>query len=563
MQNKSRGNVIRIVVLLVLLAAIFFAVMFMNSDTKRSQEFLQEASGYMQEERYESAATLYDYVLEIEPDNVEAKYGLVQIGLLQNDFETMKELLDDLALTEQDTETYQAHLYRYAMAREDYPLAQSLVINNIDFLENEEDYLLLASGLEDSEYFEQALEISNLGLEKYPENNDLKTIRLTANLGLGNNDAAIRVFIDGVEDLELAVINQVAAIFESNDDIDNLIEIIEASLEIDPNQADMREKLYVLYGENHRLYEMWELREEILLRGEELPQLDVNVVGNTFANTRYHSLATKQANSMYMLSPYYYRIHVGNINDLANAEQVINRRAAGLNVQGEYVYFIDTDNNDSLSKAKTDGSEYEVLWGDSMVKDPFVIGDYIYFINYNTRTLNRIMIDGSEHQVLDTLPVHQFVFDNEYFYYIEDNSRSLYKQKHDDFLPSGDAEIIFEGNYKDLNIDEFSTLYFLDMDQGGHIIKTTEGSNVKNVLSAEEADFLNYHNGILYYVNWTVYRIGVDGENRQVLSSHFSSDLAITDEWVFSLLNQFTSDLDIYYFKHNGSELNKVPKWLP
>ncbi len=557
------GRIRRIILslLVVIIIAATVAIVYFNSDSFRASEILEEAQMYLESENYSAAASLFEYTLELEEDNLEAKYGLVQSGLAQEDYDLAKKYLDELASTEESKDAYKEHLYAYAFEAGDYPLAHSLISQNSEYEPTEDEYIELISGLMEIEYYQQASGLVDTALVKFPENNDIKTLALNINLQADNKEEVIRLFESGIEGLDAPKINEIAAIYESNGDIENLISLLEDSLELDHEQLELKQQLYLLYAANLRIDELWDLRENLLLLGEELPELEKNVVGNNFGNVRYHSLAAQEANTIYYITPNFYQLYRAPTDDLDAATPVYEQHVQGLNVVDSILYFVDVDNNSSLSKINADGTGYEVLWVESTVIDPIVFGDTVFFINGDNMLISKINIDGTGYEELSSLQAYQFVLDNEYFYFIESNNRGIYRQAHDKGGISGEAEILIDGNFKDLNIDEFSTLYYLDMDSGGHIYKYDTANNTETLIASELADYLNYHDNVLYFVNWTANRIDTNGDNRFVLASHFSSDVAITDSWVFSLHNNYANWLDIFYFKHDGTEYHTLIRW--
>ena len=71
-------------------------------------------------------------------------------------------------------------------------------------------------------------------------------------------------------------------------------------------------------------------------------------------------------------------------------------------IDGEYIYYLDTDDGRTIHRVKTDGSEESRLNG---VKSDYinVLGGYVYFQNRDdNNSIYRIKTDGSEPKQLNT-----------------------------------------------------------------------------------------------------------------------------------------------------------------
>ncbi len=93
-QDESRRKVLLFVIIgvvLVLLAAIIAGVTVFGGSDRKLQEQLDLGAKYLEEMDYEQALVAFNAALEIEPKNVDAYLGIVEVYIRTNEFETALE----------------------------------------------------------------------------------------------------------------------------------------------------------------------------------------------------------------------------------------------------------------------------------------------------------------------------------------------------------------------------------------------------------------------------------------------------------------------------------------
>lgn len=87
--KKKKKNVGILIIVAVVVIALIGCIFFMiaNSKSNRIKKKLELAERYMDELEYEQALDLYMAVLDIEPANVDAYLGIVEVYIRQNDFD--------------------------------------------------------------------------------------------------------------------------------------------------------------------------------------------------------------------------------------------------------------------------------------------------------------------------------------------------------------------------------------------------------------------------------------------------------------------------------------------
>lgn len=93
-QGKSRRKVLRFVIIgivLILLAAIIAGVTVSGGSDRKLQEQLDLGAKYLEEMNYDQALMAFNAALEIEPKNVDAYLGIVEVYIRTNEFKTALE----------------------------------------------------------------------------------------------------------------------------------------------------------------------------------------------------------------------------------------------------------------------------------------------------------------------------------------------------------------------------------------------------------------------------------------------------------------------------------------
>ncbi len=558
-ENKIKITIVLVLLLLVVSVLLFYLYRyFFDGQTKYSSR-LSEANQAVQVGDDHKAEQIYSSILAEDKDNISAQYGMVNVALLRNDREKAKDIMDRLSKLDKDKERYTKALFIYSLNTNDFGLAQSLVDKNPELLDNEDDFTNLIRGLIDNNYLDQAHTSLKNAMDKYPNSQKLKSLALDLALLDGDDAKFMNIYKSGVENLTVKQVNKVIELSKDSADTDYLIEQLEKSLSMDDKQVDVLKSLYTLYARKDDLINFWNTRVRILAADEELPVLEYNIQGNSFENSRNTGLAAQQGDTIYFQSSYNHFIYKAPAEDLSQATQLTSTVSNGINVKGEWVYFINLDDNETIYRVKTDASKIEKIWSGEAVRDLVVYGDKIYFVNKTNNSFNQMNLDGSEHKVINVKPVFEYVLDPENIYYIDYENRFLHKQKLNRDGETSEDKVIKEGRFAQLVIDEFSNLFYLDLDRGGNIYRVDNEGQEATLISSEFASYLYYHNGYLYYINWSPSRVDVNGNHRQQLGAALIRELAVLDSWVFGNPNEPVEYIDFVTFKHDGTEWADLP----
>jgi hypothetical protein len=98
---------------------------------------------------------------------------------------------------------------------------------------------------------------------------------------------------------------------------------------------------------------------------------------------------------------------------------------------GDWVYYVNYDDGESLYRIRTDGTERTKL-NDDWSTGINVVGDWVYYQNYDDDSLYRIRTGGTERTKLNDEPSSSINVVGDWVYYVNwDDDFSLYKIRTD------------------------------------------------------------------------------------------------------------------------------------
>lgn len=238
-----------------------------------------------------------------------------------------------------------------------------------------------------------------------------------------------------------------------------------------------------------------------------------------------------------------------------------NTGITSLNVVGEWIYYIDPDNQSSIYKVKTDGTGKTKVTMDS-ANQFIVVEDWIYYIS--PVGIYRIKTDGSEQRPIIDGSIRSILFvkDN-YIYYSNidakatgtqpDDYCSIYKVKFDG---SGRSKIITDNVMQ--SIIDGDWIYYTNVSDNYNLYKSKiDGSSKTKILNMPVGTF-NISNGYIYAIYFSgnqninndiqnIYRLKTDGSNLKRLTNNAPDRLSsvstvgpihyiyVTDEYLFCI----------------------------
>jgi hypothetical protein len=269
-----------------------------------------------------------------------------------------------------------------------------------------------------------------------------------------------------------------------------------------------------------------------------------------------------------------------------------------LNVQGDWIYFINPLQNRTIYKIKNDGTSLTKL-NDVSTTFINVLGDWIYYIDFYDGKLHKIKIDGSGYTGLGSIEPFVINVAEDRLYVMDENDLLLYQMKNDgrELRYFGIDSVIqkienvvdtaTEGDYY-----EFPGHVIASMSDGSQIpVSVTWNNPAINTNVAGQYSYEGYagggsfkvnltvtvlkkgnsngnlHNkgfvaqrgGWIYYVNNhddKLYKIKTDGTGRVKLCEDKARYINVIDNWIY--YRNDSDDQKIYKIQTNGTGRMKI-----
>lgn len=539
---------------LLLLALFFLSSRFIWSKEARIKRWRHDAAEAYKSGDFAEAARFYDHALNIDPQDKISLAGRARSGMKIGERSIVKGCLDALEKQSGDSPEYKQLLYEYALHEKNYALAASLLDNLPAYEPAQDEYLAIIRGLFDEAYYTQADKLLAEARKKYPKDRKFAELGVMTAVKLDKAAEALSIYDTFEPDLDCDYLNYLADAYLAEDKKEKALQLWSVSLEQNINQEAVVKKLLELLAETGQSKEYCEWRQVFLRSRFVLPAGKINIFGNSPANVRYRGFAAQQNGCSYLADPDGSGLY--RISESSMKTELIKRniQAMSLNIRGDRLYFVDRAEHHALKCLRLDDGAIATLCADQ-VKAPLVWGDIIFFINETDgQRLYRLDQKSGELTALTEIGVKEFAPDGEYIYFISEGEQDLYRQKQD----SRESERLLLGSFSDINVDEFSQIYMLDADLKGIVTCQPNGSH-KTLLLETEADYLNYANNKLYYVQWTPHSVDKDGREAKSLASNFSSELIICGDWIYSYAEKSESEAPaIYRFRPDGTDWTVV-----
>ena len=228
-----------------------------------------------------------------------------------------------------------------------------------------------------------------------------------------------------------------------------------------------------------------------------------------------------------------------------------------VNVVGDWIYYINSGLDGCIYKIRTDGKERTKI-NDEPSDYVNVDGDWIYYSSTSAEedgSLCRIRTDGTERQVLFSLECDDINVANGWVYFVDVTATDMDLQSGDS--KDGIDESVFEDKFNDYDFDPDYVL-----ENKLYKVRTDGAVGTWTNIGICDLVYLNVADGWIYYVNLadksTIYKMRVDGEKVEKLNDHNSSHINVVGDWIYYI--QWTGeDIGIRYkMRLDGSEQTLV-----
>jgi len=284
------------------------------------------------------------------------------------------------------------------------------------------------------------------------------------------------------------------------------------------------------------------------------PVVNPNIYGNTAGNLYNKGLVAVQGEWIYYTNNSdgnsLYKIRT----DGTGKTKLNDESSLRINVVGEWVYYYNdilTDGlpiNSPVYKIRIDGTERIWLF-DEKITCMTVVGDWIYFSNQDG--LYKIRTDATGKMKLHNDYVHCINVVGDWIYCTSSPGARLYKIRTD-----GTEAIIFNDEISHMVIVAGDWIYYAE-GREGHIYRVrTDGAGKEKIIDDNNVSALNISGDWIYYMYWNIQNNTIDGTDSGLYKSRLDgSDKTLIAEGLFFLVN--VAD-DWIYYRNGAHEIYKI-----
>lgn len=243
-----------------------------------------------------------------------------------------------------------------------------------------------------------------------------------------------------------------------------------------------------------------------------------------------------------------------------------NIYAYDLNIVGDYLYYVAYESNSpneiEIRKTKVDGSDTETIAkvpSDSYHLQLNVTKDWIYYYSDKEEAIYKISINGGNSEKVAEVYADRGMYVSDGWIYYGSGKGKLGKIKLDG---SNDTSLFSGSTNSNSMIVDNGYVYFWPYEYNGSHSKmykiNSDGSTDIPIQLSER--YINIYNDWMYYSNG--YNEGyskskIDGSNKIILSEKTKSDgythILITDNWIYGFIPDWSGYWAVFEVRHDGT----------
>ena len=282
--------------------------------------------------------------------------------------------------------------------------------------------------------------------------------------------------------------------------------------------------------------------------------------GNTAGNIANRALVAREGDWVYYVNYDDGQSLYKERTDGSEKEQLSAETECGyLNVGNGWVYF--TNKDGYLLRVSTDGATQEVIW-EQTCGSVNLVDDWLYFIDhsYNSQ-LYKMRTDGEGRQALydiRSLSVGGAIVYDNWIYYLE--GYDLYRHK----LDGPDLEKVTEDLVFSAATITDDWIYYINMNDNGYLYKIRPDGTGRECVYQASSIYLNVAGEWIYFSNLSdnryLYRVRTDGTGSEKLNEEAISGTNIAGDWVYYIVNRYddTKADELWRMRLDGTEQEKV-----
>lgn len=289
---------------------------------------------------------------------------------------------------------------------------------------------------------------------------------------------------------------------------------------------------------------------------DDTEQKDIKVSRSSRGNTQGNILNGGLVSSKGLWDYYSITNRLCKVKIDGSSEQVLaNISAWYINVSGDWVYFSNSGDDDSIYRISIDGADTQKLNSDK-TWDITVKDDWIFYSNESDGYgIYKMKTDGSCRTKISGDRSYCLNVTSEWIYYVNKSDKgSIYKIR-----PDGTERVkLIDNDCNYINVDG-GYIFYVNNGDNGRIYKMTLDGNVIRINEYTSSN-INVYGEFIYYSNKNdggkLYRINKDGSNNTLLCSDSCDFINITENWIYYANKEDGGNL--YKIKFDGSNKAKL-----
>ncbi|HQA57514.1 MAG TPA: DUF5050 domain-containing protein [Acetivibrio sp.] len=285
-------------------------------------------------------------------------------------------------------------------------------------------------------------------------------------------------------------------------------------------------------------------------------QRDISVIKTARGNTQGNIMNGGLASSYGLWDYYSITSKLCKIKIDESSEQLLaNISAWYINVVDDWIYFSNSNDDDSIYRISIDGNDMQKLNNDKSW-DITVKDGWIFYSNESDGYgIYKMKTDGSCRTKINSDKSYCLNITDDWIYYVNKSDRgSLYKIR----LDGSQKEKLINDDCNYINAED-GCIYYVNNSDEGRIYKLTMNGNAMRI-NDDTSSNINVYGEFIYYSNKNdggkLYRINKDGRNKKLICEDSCDFINITKKWIYYANKEDGGNL--YKIKFDGSNRVKL-----
>lgn len=229
-------------------------------------------------------------------------------------------------------------------------------------------------------------------------------------------------------------------------------------------------------------------------------------------------------------------------------------------ISGDWIYYVNDEENDALYKMKTDGTQKMRLGKSEQCDNINIVGDWIYYSYYADFPMTgRIRTDGTSQGVLFFGFTYYMSVIGDNIYYCTNNVNITPYGEYDFCIyniSTKQKTVMDDDDYYIPYVTDDGWVYYLSSanDPAQRLYKMRLDGTQKTKISDELVNYFDIKDGWIYYLDFyfSLCKMRLDGSDKIVLDDTYPENFIISGDWIY------VDKGGLYKIKLDGSDLTQL-----